>query len=442
MIESYAGPRDALEDRRKTSTDAQQNTTPYAHQTALVNRMLDEIGALTRDGEGITRETYGAGEENAIQAIEQYAAELGFAAERDRFQNLWLRLPLDHRTEPPVVIGSHMDSVPQGGNFDGLAGVLAGMLVLDRLRDDPTQAPPVRVLALRAEESAWFGKAYIGSLALLGKLPASALALRHRSGQGTLGEAMQRSGVDVDALARGEALLAPADIAAYLELHIEQGPVMVARGWPATVVTGIRGNIRHNRVRCLGETGHSGAVPRWLRKDAMLAVADLLSRLDEHWRVLLQMGMDLVMTTGMCSTPARSHAVSVIPGEVEFSFEVRSQSVDTLERFYQLMHDECKAVEKSRGVRFEFDGLIRSEPAAMDPAWISRIEAAGETLGAPIERLPSGAGHDAAVFANAGVPSAMVFVRNEHGSHNVHEAMEVADFMQGVDLLHTALIAQ
>jgi N-carbamoyl-L-amino-acid hydrolase len=404
--------------------------------------MLDEIGALTRDGAGITRESYGAGEEQAMQAIEQYAAELGFASERDRFQNVWLRLPLDARTEPPVVIGSHMDSVPQGGNFDGLAGVLAGMLVLDRLRDDPTQAPPLRVLALRGEESAWYGKAYMGSLALLGKLPASALALRHRSGQGTLGEAMRRSGVDVDAVAQGEALLSAGDIAAYLELHIEQGPVMVARGWPATVVTGIRGNIRHNRVRCLGETGHSGAVPRWLRKDAMLATADLLSRLDEHWRVLLQMGMDLVMTTGMCATPVASHAVSVIPGEVEFSFEVRSQSADTLDRFYQLMQEECRAVEKSRGVRFEFDTQIGSAPAMMDDAWIRRLEAAGQTLGAPVERLPSGAGHDAAVFANAGVPSAMVFVRNEHGSHNVHEAMEVSDFMQGVDLIHAALVGR
>jgi N-carbamoyl-L-amino-acid hydrolase len=415
---------------------------PAADQTGLVTRMLDEIAALTRDGAGITRESFGAGEERAMQAIEEYAAELGFASERDRFQNLWLRLPLDHRNDPPVVIGSHLDSVPQGGNFDGLAGVLAGMLVLDRLRDEPLRAPPVRVLALRGEESAWYGKAYMGSLALLGKLPASALALRHRTGHGTLGEAMQRTGIDVDAIARGEALLGADDVAAYLELHIEQGPVMVARGWPATVVTGIRGNIRHNRVRCLGETGHSGAVPRWLRKDAMLATADLLSRMDEHWRVLLQMGMDLVMTAGICATPVASHAVSVIPGEVEFSFEVRSQSADTLDRFYQLMQDECRAVEKARGVHFEFDAKIGSAPAMMDEGWIARLEAAGQALGAPVERLPSGAGHDAAVFANAGVPSAMVFVRNEHGSHNVHEAMEISDFMQGVDLLHAALIGR
>ncbi|MFT4173521.1 MAG: hydantoinase/carbamoylase family amidase [Rhodocyclaceae bacterium] len=409
-------------------------------QETLARTILDEIAALTRDVDGVTRECFGEGEERAAQAIEAHAAALGFTSERDRFQNVWMRLPGDTRSAAPVVIGSHLDSVPQGGNYDGLAGVVAGMLVLDRLRAAPQAAPPVRVLALRGEESAWYGKAYTGSLALLGKLPASALALRHRSGHGTLGEAMDRSGVDVDAVARGEALIGKNDIAAWLELHIEQGPVMVARGWPSAVVTGIRGNFRYTRVRCLGETGHSGAVPRWLRHDAVLATAELLSRLDEHWRVLLQMGMDLVMTSGICSTPPQSHAVSVIPGELSFSFEVRSQDADTLERFHTLMQDECRAVEKARGVRFEFDDCIRSAPARMDEAWIARLEAAATARGAPVERIPSGAGHDAAVFANAGIPAAMVFVRNAHGSHNPREAMDCADLLDGADLLYRALI--
>jgi beta-ureidopropionase / N-carbamoyl-L-amino-acid hydrolase len=408
-------------------------------QETLARTILDDIAERSRDTEGVTRESFGEGEERAMQAIERHATALGLATERDRFQNIWMRLPSDARAAPPVVIGSHMDSVPQGGNYDGLAGVVAGMLVLDRLRDAPHSAPPVRVLALRGEESAWYGKAYTGSLALLGKLPASALALRHRSGHGTLGEAMDRSGVDVDAVARGEALITPGDIAAWLELHIEQGPVMVARGWPSAVVTGIRGNFRYSRVRCLGQTGHSGAVPRWLRHDAVLATAELLSRLDEHWRVLLQMGMDLVMTSGVCATPVQSHAVSVIPGEFTFSLEVRSQDADTLERFHALMLDECRAVEKARGVRFEFDECIRSAPAHMDPAWIARLEAAAAARGAPVERIPSGAGHDAAVFANAGIAAAMVFVRNAHGSHNPREAMDCADLLDGTDLLYRAV---
>lgn len=402
--------------------------------------LLGGIAEATRDGPGITRESYGPGEDAALRLLERHAAALGLACEYDRARNLWMRLPEDARTGPVVVIGSHVDSVPQGGNYDGLAGVVAGMLVLAALRGCHGAAPPLRVLALRGEESAWYGRAYMGSMALLGRLPAAALQLPHRAGAGTLGDAMARCGADVAAIARGDSLL-PCPVAAYLELHIEQGPVMVARGWPVAAVTGIRGNVRHNRVRCIGEAGHSGAVPRWLRKDAVLAVAQLLSRMDEHWRVLLQMGMDLVMTSGICTTPAQSHAVSVIPGEVQFSFEARSQDAATLERFHALMRDECRAIEAERGVRFEFDDRLYTAPATMDEGWIQRFESAAAQAGQTLERIPSGAGHDAAVFAAAGIPASMLFVRNAHGSHNPQEAMDIDDFLQGTRLLAQGLMA-
>ncbi len=411
-------------------------TGPAFNPSAL----LDAIGLATRDGagDGITRESYGPGEDTALRLLGRHAERAGLVAESDRAGNLWLRLAADTRAEPAVVIGSHVDSVPRGGNYDGLAGVVAGLAVLDGLADDWEALPPLRVLALRGEESAWYGRAYVGSMALLGRLPAAALALKHRSGGGTLGEALARCGADVAAIARGEPLL-PTPVAAYLELHIEQGPVMVARGWPVAAVTGIRGNLRHNRVRCLGEAGHSGAVPRWLRHDAVLAVAQLLARMDEHWRVLLQMGMDLVMTAGICTTPAASHAVSVIPGEVQFSFEVRSQDAETLRRFHALLQQECETVAAERGVRFEFDEAVASAPALMDEAWIRRFEAAGAALGQPLERLPSGAGHDAAMFAAAGIPAAMLFVRNDHGSHNPREALADADLAAGIAVLREAV---
>jgi len=406
---------------------------------AIAERIFTAVEAVSRDTPGVSRESFGDGESRAMETVAAIAADLGLACETDAHKNLWMRLPEDTRTAPPVVIGSHLDSVPHGGNYDGLAGVAAAMMVLARYRGRAEAAPRLTALALRGEESAWYGKAYLGSLALLGKLAPEALSLRHRDGHGTLGGAMAMLGIDAESIRAGKPLLSPADAAAYLELHIEQGPVMTARGWPVTAVTGIRGNLRHNTVRCTGEAGHSGAVPRWLRKDAVLAVAELLSRMDEHWRVLLQMGMDLVMTSGICTTAPDSHAVSVIPGEVRFSLEIRSQDAATMERFYDLVREECRAIEKSRGVTFVFDTRIDTAPATMDPAWIARLQAASTRLGTPLETIPSGAGHDAAVFANAGIPSAMVFVRNENGSHNPHEAMENADFLAGVDLLTEAV---
>ena len=408
----------------------------------LAERLLLTIASATSDIQGITRECFGPGEETALRILTDEAHALGLIAERDALQNLWIRLPGDDGTGTCTLIGSHVDSVPQGGNYDGLAGVVAGVVVLHEiLRRKLTPPRPVRVLAMRAEESAWYGKAYIGSLALFGQLGAAELAAKHRSGEKTLAEAMAATGVDMKRVHEGRALLGPHNVAAYLELHIEQGPVMVAREWPVAVVSGIRGNIRHNQIRCLGETGHSGAVPRWLRKDAVLAVADLLARLDEHWRVLVQMGLDMVMTSGICATPAKTHAVSVIPGEMGFSFEVRSQDATTMERFYALMREECEAIEKARGVRFEFDRKVVTAPAALDPIWRETLRRCGTARGLVLEDVPSGAGHDAAVFANAGIPAAMLFIRNENGSHNPAEAMALDDLVLGTEVLLDAVLA-
>ena len=410
--------------------------------SGMAERLFEEVRAATFDGVGITRASYGEGEERAMTIVERYAREAGLVAERDAGQNLILRLP-DEVPAKPILIGSHLDSVPRGGNFDGLAGVVAGFLLLQHYLQTGMPPPqPVRVLGLRGEESAWFGKTYMGSLGLVGKLTKEDLDLRHRETGATMRSAFVALGLPVDRIERGEALLDPSGIAAYLELHIEQGPAMVARNWPVAVVTGIRGNIRHARVLAKGEAGHSGAVPRWLRRDPVLAVAELLSRLDEHWRVLQQMGMDLVMTCGILSTNPASHAISVIPGEVSFSFEVRSQSSETLEQFYKLMRTECEDIAAARGVEFQFDRRLYTEPATMDPGWIQRLLGAGRSAGLDIETIASGAGHDAAVFANAGVPSGMVFIRNDRGSHNPHEAMEIGDFMLGVEVLHRAIDAR
>ena len=215
--------------------------------------------------------------------------------------------------------------------------------------------------------------------------------------------------------------------------------MLVARQLPIAIVTGVRGNIRHRVVECIGSAGHSGAVPRWLRHDAMFATSELVSHLDRHWRTLLERGRDLVITIGVVTTDPREHAIARIPGKLCFSFEARSQSKETLEAFYDLFLSECGLVGEERGVKFKLDRRLESSPATMDSGWIARLRAAARTLGLPDEEMPSGAGHDAAVFANAGIPSAMIFVRNEHGSHNPDELMKIEDFAAGVAVMRAAL---
>lgn len=414
--------------------------TGFASEHALAEAIFSELARETGDGVGITRECYSDGEEAALAIFSAVATAHGFAIDTDPAGNLVVRAPGDDGTRPAHYIGSHADSVPQGGNYDGAAGIVAGLLCLVRLHaSGHAPATPVRVLMLRGEESAFFGRANIGSRALFGLIDTKDLAARSRGTGRTLAEAMEATGIELTPIRDGEILFDAAKAVSYLELHIEQGPVMIDRALPAAVVSGIRGNLRHRRVVCRGEAGHSGTIPRWLRKDAVFAFADLVGRLDEHWRVLLERGLDLVVTTGIVGTDPNEHAISRIPGEVMFSFEVRSQSHDTLEGFYELFRSECRAVGQQRGVSFTFDDRVYTESARMDAGIIDMLAKAASECGLDPQTLPSGAGHDAAVFANAGIPSGMVFVRNANGSHNPHEAMEVDDLIKGVDVLYKAL---
>ena len=402
----------------------------------LAEKLFADVRELTFDGVGVTRESYGRGESAAAEYLRQFAIGEGLSVEVDRAANLVFGLPGVRADAVSVWTGSHIDSVPQGGNYDGLAGVIAGLLcLLERKRNVSSSKLPLRVIAFRGEESAWFGKAYIGSGSLFGKVSADDLQLKQRTSGETMEDCMRRLGADVDAIRAQQTLVDKRRVKAYVELHIEQGPVMVARKLPLAVVSSIRGNVRHSNIRCLGDAQHSGVVPRWLRHDAMFAVADLIMRLDEHWRALLERGTDLVVTTGVVSTDPAEHAISRIPGQVGFSFEARSKSHDTLEAFYQLLRAECTAVSRERGVSFEFDRRLLSDPATMDERLCGLLSQACRAQGTPFEVMPSGAGHDASLFANAGIPSAMLFVRNQHGSHNPREAMDLDDFTLGVDVI-------
>jgi N-carbamoyl-L-amino-acid hydrolase len=405
--------------------------------------LFDELARATSDPHaGITREAFGPGEDFALKLFKSFSEQHGLETAIDPVGNLVVTLPGQEPELPYVACGSHMDSVPRGGNYDGAAGVVAGLLCLAWMKAEGLRPQrSIKVLGLRCEESAWFGKAYVGSSGLLGKLSRDDLATTHRDKPGlTLAGALDSIGANMERIEAGEAILNPQEMQRYFELHIEQGPVLTSRDLPTAIVTGIRGAVRHKHVVCRGQAGHSGTVPRWLRRDALFAVAELISSLDEHWRVLLERGLDLVVTFGIINTDPAEHSMTRIPGEVGFSFEVRSQSIEALEAFYHLMRTECRNLESQRKVSFEFDRRLDSAPARMDESIIKSLQQVSRELKLPDETVPSGAGHDAAMFANAGVPSGMIFVRNDHGSHNPDEAMDLDDFIHGVELLHQALM--
>jgi N-carbamoyl-L-amino-acid hydrolase len=424
-------------DRTAQTVSTQSLVTDRLRQLAI--DLFSALRDASFDGVGISRETYGKSETKAMEIVAGIAAREGLRVEWDPARNLVITLPGRDPDLPAIGTGSHLDSVPVGGNYDGAAGVVAGLIALLAARQGGRPLRTMRLYALRGEESAWYsGPCYFGSRALFGQLTEVDFASRHRSGQKTLADAMQETGADLTMLRAGTPLIDPTDLESWIELHIEQGPVLIALDKPVGLVTGIRGNVRHRKAVCHGEAAHSGAVPRWLRHDAVLAMSDLLVRLDEHWRVLLEWGEDLVVTTGIVETNPREHALSRVPGEVSFALEYRSQDLKTLQSFGKLIESECAQVESRRGVRFALGASTLTDPARMSPAVIERLEASCAELGITPEIMPSGAGHDTSIFANAGIPTAMIFVRNDHGSHNPDEAMDYDDFFLACAVLtHT-----
>lgn len=402
--------------------------------------LFESVRKISAARLGVTRASYSDAETAAMNIVGEAARSAGLATRFDAAANLVVEMPGAPAGKPAYWMGSHLDSVPEGGNYDGLAGVVAGVMCLAKARrlGIPLQRP-LAVIGLRGEESAWFGKPYLGSYALFGKLSARDLERKQRDSGRPLGEYLEKVGADVSRIAAGEPLVEAQAIGSWLELHIEQGPIMIAREAPVGVVTGIRGNLRHLTAHCRGAAGHSGAVPRWLRKDAVFALAELLMRLDENWQALNSRGVDLVVTSGIVGTDPREHSISRIPGDVQFSLEIRSQSLETLEAFYQLVLVEAAGIEKGRGVKFDFGERVLSEPGLIDREWAQRLRRICTALHYPYIDIPSGAGHDAATFANQGIPSGMIFIRNDMGSHNPDEKMDLDDFMMGTEVLYHAV---
>ena len=406
----------------------------------LATKIFSDIYDLTQDRQGVSRESYGSGETLAINYLIDLAKKLDLYVETDEAANVFFTLNASINNKY-ILTGSHMDSVPFGGNFDGLAGVIAGFLILAYFsKNNINPDYPIKVVALRGEESAWYGRNYIGSKSIFGLITEDDLNSTHRSTGEKLSKAMESCGVNLDKIKSAEKLIDKSKIEVFIELHIEQGPILVDRKWPAAIVTGIRGNNRHLKIKCNGSAGHSGTIPRYLRKDTVFAGAELITRMDDHWNTIQQHGGDLVLTSGIFHTDIEHHAMSRIPGELFFSFEARSQDETTLDALEALLKSECKTIERERGVKFQFDNLIKSSPAELDEDVIQKLLNSSENIGLPRASLPSGAGHDAAIFANTGVKTGMIFVRNDKGSHNPDEMMEIDDFILAMKILKNFII--
>jgi N-carbamoyl-L-amino-acid hydrolase len=405
----------------------------------------DLFNRLRRDGlddPGVTRDPYGPGEQRAHATCADTAAAMGLTIERDAASNLYMTLPGGDPSAKRIVIGSHLDSVPHGGNFDGAAGVVAGLVAIQALRR--LQASPRRditVMGIRAEESVWFQVSYIGSRSALGILPDGSLDARRTDTGRTQAEHISACGGDPDRLRSGQRHLDPMRLHAFLELHIEQAPSLVESGKSVGIGTGVPGNFRYPDAWIEGNTDHVG-LPRRFRRDAAMAGAEFAMALDRLWEEYDRRGIAMACTFGRFHTDLKQHGLTIVPGSFHFSLDVRAYNEAVLSELDRRVDTIIADIERSRGVTFHRGGKARAAVGLVDPDIGSALARDAAGLGIATIALGSPASHDAAAFAACGVPMGMIFVRNENGSHNPREAMAIEDFLDGAAVLTAWLAGQ
>ncbi|EHH67406.1 Zn-dependent hydrolase [Gluconobacter morbifer] len=397
---------------------------------------LHDIGF---DGRGMTRPSYGQEENLAHALFMDTAREYGLEIRQDWASNLFLTLPGRNRALPVVMTGSHVDTVPCGGNFDGAAGAVAGLLVLCAwVKAGFHPERDTTLIVTRAEESVWFPLSYLGSRTAFGQLDSSTLDTPRSDDGVSLRQHMLACGAEPNLCGRAS-VLDPAKIDSFVELHIEQGPVLLEAGIPVGIVTGICGSTRYRSAVIHGQYAHSGATPRRFRSDAVMAGASMMMALHDGWQKIEAAGEEMTLTFGVCQTDPAQANFAAVPGWLELVIDIRSRDESLLERMNALVIAQARRVEADYHVRVDLGPRTCSTPAVMDETLQAQTQVLAAKMGLPVLLMPSGAGHDAAVFAGQGVPTEMLFVRNANGSHNPDESMEMDDFMQGVGLLERLL---
>ena len=392
----------------------------------------DRLAEITEDPPRLTR-TYLSPEHRAAgDYIASLMRAAGMQCNYDALGNLVGRYEGAHPDAPVVVIGSHMDSVRNAGRYDGLFGILSGIACVAELhRQRRRLAVAVEVVAFGDEEGVRFGVTLIGSKAMAGQFDPAWLAVRDAQGV-SLAEALQAFGCDPQAWPGIDRRARPP--LAYLESHIEQGPVLLNEGLPLGVVTAIAGAQR-STVTLTGLAGHAGTVPMGARQDALAAAAEMVLAIERIGAA--QSG--LVATVGrMQVLPG---AVNVIPQDVVFSIDVRSGLDSQRRAAIADIEAECDRIAARRRIALRREPLYLADAAPCHPVLQDCLAQAIAARGLAGRHLPSGAGHDAMVFP-ALAPSAMLFVRCGNGgiSHHPDETLSAPDAGLATRVLLDALL--
>jgi N-carbamoyl-L-amino-acid hydrolase len=410
------------------------NTTnpiaPRISGTRLWSRLMEmaEIGATPHGG--CNRQALTDGDLEGRQLFGRWAAAAGCSLRVDAIGNIFIRRPGRDDALPVVMTGSHLDTQPTGGKFDGIYGVLAGLEVIESLNDGAVETRhPIEVAVWCNEEGCRFPAAMMGSAVWSGRMPlASAHALTDRAGL-SVGRELERLGVDISPPISRQA------VKAAFEVHIEQGPVLEQRAKVIGVVTGVQHMSRHE-VIVRGQEAHAGPTPMDMRKDPIRVLAELLPAM---YATAAGHGPDARFTVGIIETSPGSP--NTVPGQLRFTVDLRHPDGAQ----YRALRSEIDGLVHAALERQGLEGNIRcvweAPGVVFDPACIAAVRQAAGALGCDAMEIVSGAGHDSCNTASV-VPTSMIFIPCAGGlSHNEAESAAPKDLETGANVLMHAMLS-
>ncbi|AXH10795.1 Zn-dependent hydrolase [Malaciobacter halophilus] len=393
---------------------------------------ISEFGKL--DGGGITRLAFSVEEKNAREYLKKLMLEIDLQIEEDAIGNIYATLTGSEDLEP-VVSGSHLDSVPFGGCYDGTLGVMCALEAIRTIKEnDCKHLRPIQLIVFSCEESSRFNMATLGSKVITGKLNLDDLKrLKDKTGISVY-DAAKEFGCGVDEL--NKAVLEENTMHSYIELHIEQGPVLENHQIPVGIVTGIASPIRYELV-IKGRADHSGATPMSMRKDALVTASKIIIGVQD---IAQNKGSDTVVAT-IGYANAVPGVLNVIPGEVKLGIDIRDIDEDSLLEVDKLVNELIKDVITEDGLTYELTQLCKDTPTKLDDKIVQLLEDEANKLSIKSLKMPSGAGHDAMHMPKVSKYTGMIFVPCKEGiSHNVKEEINLEDIYQATNVLANSLL--
>jgi N-carbamoyl-L-amino-acid hydrolase len=399
-----------------------------------LQQLLTELGELGKDPEGgISRLGFSEADQISREWLIEKMKDAGLEVWVDQATNIHGRRPGSDPSLPVILFGSHIDTVPQGGRFDGALGSLAALEVLLTLKDEnQTPRHPLQMVVWSNEEGVHYGKGIFGSrVATKGPDPGE---LDDRDEEGvSLREWLIRYGLDPEKI--DTARLDRDDYVAFLELHVEQGSVLYRRGKQIGVVQGIVGIDRYE-LTIEGAANHAGTTPMDERRDAMLAAARLIQAVREE--VMAKPGAQVGNVGWLRASPG---APNVVPGLVKMPIELRDLKHEVLVDMISRIRARADTIAAETGTSISFQGTAEDEGSPTDPALQDIIEKVAQEAGFSTLRMPSGAGHDAQALGRFGLPIGMIFVPSKDGiSHSPKEWTDWEDCARGAEVLYRTVL--